>query len=273
VLEPLILRERDRTGVGLTLQLPRGILDVGLHLVLNSLADGHQRPGSLRVVVHEDVVALLRVLPEIEYLRHSGDVLLGALPTQIAVHGEASRRLTVVAAHIEDGLVIAHGKPAGNNWNRSQHNAEWGFDFYNRVSTSRSNIFDNRPSETQYFYTDNDASGEALDGSNTYRITFPKGQQPPVKGFWSLTLYDETHFFYDNALKRYSLGTKNDTLQLNEDGSLTLYAGNESPGKDKETNWLPAPEGPFSLYIRAYWGEASILDGSWQPPAVKKVEP
>ncbi len=198
----------------------------------------------------------------------------------IADRDEEIEKLLVETAVETDKEVIHdflqwtyNGKPAGNNWNRSQHNAEWGFDFYNRVSTSRSNIFDNRPSETQYFYTDNDASGEALNGSNTYRITFPKGQQPPVKGFWSLTLYDETHFFYDNDLKRYSLGTKNDTLQLNEDGSLTLYAGNNSPGKEKETNWLPAPEGPFSLYIRAYWGEASILDGSWQPPAVQRIEP
>ena len=64
--------------------------------------------------------------------------------------------------------------------------------------------------------------------------------------------------------------TKNKTLKLDADGSLTLYAGAKSPGKDKESNWLPAPEGRFSLYIRAYWGEPSILDGSWKPPAIQR---
>lgn len=162
-----------------------------------------------------------------------------------------------------------NGQPAGNGWNRSQNNAQWGLDYYNRSSSARSNIFDNRPSETQYFYTDKTSDGAALDGMKTYAITFAKGQLPPVKGFWSLTLYNEDHFFHPNPLKRYSLGTKNKTLQYGEDGSLTLYAGAKSPGPDKESNWLPAPEGPFSLYIRAYWGEDAIRDGSWKPPVVE----
>jgi len=73
-------------------------------------------------------------------------------------------------------------------------------------------------------------------------------------------------------LKRYSLGTKNKNLKRNSDGSLTLYAGGKSPGKDKETNWLPAPDGKFSLYIRAYWGKEGILDGSWRPPKIEPVK-
>ena len=71
--------------------------------------------------------------------------------------------------------------------------------------------------------------------------------------------------------QRFSLGTKNKTLQYNADGSLTLYAGAKSPGKDKETNWLPAPETPFSLYIRAYWAKPEIVNGSWMPPKVERV--
>jgi hypothetical protein len=165
-----------------------------------------------------------------------------------------------------------NGKPAGNGWNRSLHNAEWGVDYYDRTGTAKSNIWDNRPNETQYFYTDNDASGAPLDGSKTYAITFPAGEEPPVNGFWSLTLYNEHHFFHPNDLDRYSLGTKNQTLQRNQDGSLTLYAGATSPGDDKESNWLPAPDGSFSLYIRAYWGKEAILDGSWQPPKIELVQ-
>src|SRR5262249_23753806 len=77
-----------------------------------------------------------------------------------------------------------NGKDAGNGWNRSLHNAEWGVDYYMRTSTARSNMFDNRPSETQYFYTDDDGAGAQLDGGSQYTVTFAKGQTPPVKGFW-----------------------------------------------------------------------------------------
>jgi hypothetical protein len=92
-----------------------------------------------------------------------------------------------------------------------------------------------------------------------------------VKGFWSLTLYNEYHLFSPNALNRFSLGTKNKTLQYNADGSLTLYAGEKSPGKEKESNWLPAPAGTFSLFMRTYWPEQAILDGTWMPPNVEKM--
>ena len=92
-----------------------------------------------------------------------------------------------------------------------------------------------------------------------------------MSGFWSLTLYNEHHFFNPNPLKRFSLGTKNKNLQTNSDGSLTLYAGAKSPGKDKETNWLPAPNTPFSLYVRCYWPEQEVIDAKWTPPKVMKV--
>ena len=163
-----------------------------------------------------------------------------------------------------------NGVPAGNNWNCSKHNAEFGVDYFDRLGTARSNMFDNRPNETQYFYTDLDTEGDQLQGSNSYAVTFPAGQTPPVKGFWSLTLYNDKHLFHPNPLNRFSLGTKSTTLKRSDDGSLTLYAGQTNPGPDREANWLPAPEGPFSLYIRAYWGEEPILDGSWQPPKIEK---
>ena len=165
-----------------------------------------------------------------------------------------------------------NGKPAGNNWNRSQNNAQWGVDYYNRTGTSRSNMFDNRPIETQYFYTDRDSNQKALVGTNNYSVTFADGQLPPVDGFWSMTMYNKHHFFYPNDLKRYSLGTKNKSLKYGDDGSLTLYVGNASPGADKESNWIPAPAEAFSLYIRAYQGKQEILDGSWKPPVVKLVK-
>ena len=164
-----------------------------------------------------------------------------------------------------------NGRAAGNGWTSPVDNAKWGTDYLNRTAIARSNIYENRPEETKYIYTDNDSNGQQLDGHNLYSVTFAKGQTPPVKGFWSLTLYNAEHFYHDNPLKRYSLGTKNKDLKLNADGSLTLYAGAQSPGKDMENNWLPAPDGTFSLYIRAYWPENATLDGTWKPPSVEKV--
>ena len=164
-----------------------------------------------------------------------------------------------------------NGKPAGNGWNRSEHNSEWGLDYQNRAATSKSNMFENRPNETQYFYTDVDADGAQLTGDHLYTITFSAGLLPPVDGFWSLTMYTETHFFHPNELRRYSLGTKNKTLVHNDDGSLTLYAGNRSPGPDREANWLPSPEGVFSLYLRAYGGQTPITDGTWTPPTITRT--
>ncbi len=165
-----------------------------------------------------------------------------------------------------------NGIPAGNGWNRSANNAQWGFDYLMRTSTARSNMFDNRPSETQYFYTDNDSEGNLLEGKHLYAVTFPDGKLPPVKGFWSMTIYNKHHIFELNDLNRYSLGTKSKDLKFNSDGSLTLYASTKSPGEDKEANWLPAPKGTFSLYIRAYWGKEAILDRSWKPPIIEKLK-
>jgi hypothetical protein len=82
-----------------------------------------------------------------------------------------------------------------------------------------------------------------------------------VFGFWSLTLYNAEHFFHPNAPNRYSLGTKNKTLKLNPDGSLTLYAEPSLPARIKKANWLPAPQGHFLLYLRAYWGRPT--DPRW----------
>ncbi len=165
-----------------------------------------------------------------------------------------------------------NGIPAGNGWNRSVNNAQWGLDYLMRTSTARSNMFDNRPNETQYFYTDNDTKGQQMESKYNYEVTIAKGELPPVNGFWSLTIYNEHHIFSPNERNRYSLGTKNTDLKYNNDGSLTFYVSKKSPATDMESNWLPAPDGEFSLYLRAYWGKEAILDGSWIPPVIKLVE-
>ena len=148
------------------------------------------------------------------------------------------------------------------------NNARWGTDYLNRTGTAKSNIYDNLPAETKYMYTDDDSQGQQLQGQDTYAITFAQGQLPPVKGFWSLTLYNAEPLFHDNPLRRYLAGHAEQEPRLQRGRFTALYAGAKSPGKDKENNWLPAPDGTFSLYIRAYWPENPILDGTWTPPAV-----
>ena len=166
-----------------------------------------------------------------------------------------------------------NGRSAGNGWFSPVNNAQWGTDYLNRTATSKSNMYDNKPIETKYIYRDYDSQGQQLDGSKNYTVTFAKGQEPPVKGFWSLTLYNEHHLFHPNELNRYSLGTKSmSSLKHGADGSLTLYFGSVSPGKDKESNWVPAPKGSFSLYIRCYWADKAIIDGTWMPPQVEPAK-
>jgi hypothetical protein len=219
------------------------------------------------------VLEIVPPLPGEEALYSQFRALMDAAARDPAIKA----KLVEIARQTEEDVIKPfflwkhNGKPAGNNWNRSVNNAQTGLDYFNRAGTAKSNMFDNRPNETQYFYTDVDADGKQLNGASNYEITFAAGQEPPVNGFWSLTLYNDKHLFHPNPLNRYSLGTKNKGLQRNADGSLTLYVGTKSPGKDKESNWIPAPGGDLSLYIRAYWGKEGITGGSWQPPVVKRV--
>src|SRR5262245_6117666 len=165
------------------------------------------------------------------------------------------------------GLQLPH------NWSTQSNGAQFGVDYFTRTAVAKSNIFVNKPNETKYFYQDLDDSGRRLNGANRYTVTFAKDQTPPVRGFWSLTLYNQHHFFVPNDIKRYSVGTKNKTLQYNADGSLTIYVQANAPSDPlQRANWLPAPKGEdFSLFMRSYWPKVEITDGSWTPPGVVKA--
>ena len=164
-----------------------------------------------------------------------------------------------------------NGRAIGNGWTVPANAAAWGTDYLNRTAISKSSMYQNTSAETQYNLREFDSEGRPLDGNHQYTVTFAKGQVPPVKGFWSLTLYNEEKFFFANALNRFSLGTKNKSLKYAADGSLTLYLGAKSPGQENEPNWIPAPDGHFSLILRLYWPEASVLSGTWLPPDIKRV--
>lgn len=118
-----------------------------------------------------------------------------------------------------------------------------------------------------------DANGELLDGSKAnYTYTFPKGQLPPVRFFWSLTVYDGiTRLLAENDINRFSIGDRTKGLKYEPDGSLIIYVQHKSPGKDKESNWLPAPNGPMQIAARMYGPEKTIQDGEWVFPDPVKV--
>jgi hypothetical protein len=115
-----------------------------------------------------------------------------------------------------------------------------------------------------------DGEGRPLDGTNDYVLHFAQDELPPANAFWSITLYDNEGFQVANPLDRFAIGDR-DPLTYNDDGSLDLYIQHASPGKDKESNWLPAPAGPFNLTARLYWPKPQVLDGSWAPPGVGRV--
>jgi hypothetical protein len=128
----------------------------------------------------------------------------------------------------------------------------------------------NVPEDAVYPINIGDADGKPLTGASKYVLHFAKSEIPPVGAFWSITLYDKDGFPTANSLNRNAVGDR-DELKFNANGSLDLYFQNESPGKDKESNWLPAPTGDFNLTMRLYVPKLEVLDGRWTPPPIKRV--
>ena len=159
-------------------------------------------------------------------------------------------------------------------------------DFYKgnwlrRAAAAKGGIYGNNADEAMYPATRTDATGETLDGSkHNYTLTFPAGQLPPVNAFWSVTMYDgKSQLLIENPINRYLINSPMlPNMKTNADGSLTLYIQKDSPGADKESNWLPAPNDTIYLVMRLYWPKAeppSILppgEGTWQPPGIVQVK-
>jgi hypothetical protein len=129
----------------------------------------------------------------------------------------------------------------------------------------------NLPEDAIYPLNLADETGKPLDGANAYAIHFAKGATPPVNAFWSITLYDPKGFQVANPLNRFAVSSWMPFVP-NPDGSLDLYFQNESPGADKEANWLPAPKGPFNLTMRLYAPKSEALTGKWNPPPMTRVQ-
>lgn len=178
---------------------------------------------------------------------------------------------------------LAGGNKVINGWNVGSFFGDEAFyngDWLMRAGAAKGGLYGNDAVEAMYPYTRTDATGEALDGSkHKYTITFAPGQFPPVNAFWSVTMYDgKSQLLVKNPINRYLINSPMlPAMKKDADGSLTLYIQKDSPGADKEANWLPAPDDKIYLVMRLYWPKPtppSILpagEGTWQPPGVKQV--
>jgi hypothetical protein len=177
-----------------------------------------------------------------------------------------------IMAWLKEGIAAGDFK-LEHGWAFSTKVGTYGTHYLQRALITAIGLGANRPQDAIYPTSTGPDLVKKYDGSKKYVMRFEKGHLPPVDGFWSLTMYDKDYFFVDNALNRYTLSARN-KLKANADGSVDLYIQHESPGKDKEGNWLPAPKDEFILMMRLYWPKEkppSLIDGSWKIPAVKEA--
>lgn len=145
--------------------------------------------------------------------------------------------------------------------------------YMSRMAAAVLGIYGNTKEEALYPTYFVDSESKPFDGSHRYTLRFAPGQLPPVHSFWSLTLYDlPASLLYSNPLERYLINSPMlPDLKQDEDGGITIYIQHESPGKELESNWLPAPQGPFWSIFRLYWPKEEALNGTWKAPALNKV--
>ncbi len=177
-----------------------------------------------------------------------------------------------IMLHMKEGIVTGDMK-LENGWVFTTKTGLYGTNYLQRALITAIGLGANRPQDAVYPTSEGPDILGSYNGAKKYVMHFDKGQLPPAEGFWSLTMYDADYFFVENPLNRYSISARQD-LKPNADGSVDLYIQNESPGADKESNWLPAPNDKFILMLRLYWPSEknpSIIDGTWKIPAVKAM--
>ncbi|EKZ97045.1 DUF1254 domain-containing protein [Cupriavidus metallidurans] len=184
--------------------------------------------------------------------------------TARAVQEGASAALTMIKAN-------GRKSAAGNmGWRVQRDIGVYGTDYGRRAVVAMFGLGANLPEDAIYPTARADAMGRPFDGGSRYVLHFDKSQLPPVKAFWSLTMYNDKQAFVSNSMQRYAIGSR-DRLRYNRDGSLDIYIQYERPDERKVSNWLPAPPDAFNLMLRAYWPDQVVLDGKWMPPAVQRV--
>jgi DNA sulfur modification protein DndE len=167
---------------------------------------------------------------------------------------------------------VANAGTVVNRWLLTPQTGVYGADYLFRAAVTQLGLGANIAQEALYPATFTDIERRPLNGTNNYVIHFNPGQIPPVKAFWSISMYNNISLFVDNPINRYAIGQFTQGLKNNADGSLDIYIQNAGPGKDKESNWLPAPQGSgFNLILRMYLPAEQVLNGTWTPPAVQQV--
>jgi hypothetical protein len=166
---------------------------------------------------------------------------------------------------------VAHLGRVTNGWVMVTDSIGTYGNFYlKRADITKVGLGANQPEDAIYPLNVGDADGQPLNGDHAYVLHFEQHELPPVDAFWSVTMYDAEGFQAANSLDRFAIGDR-DPLVYNPDGSLDLYLQHDSPGADKEANWLPAPRGPLGVTMRLYAPKPAALDGTWNPPVIKKV--
>jgi len=157
-----------------------------------------------------------------------------------------------------------------NGWQLARDLGRYGTKYTYRAAWTFFAVGGNVIEDALYPFGLVDADGKRYDGANKYVLRFAKDEIPPVEAFWSLTMYDNDSYLVPNSIDRYALGDRSG-CKLGDDGSLTLYIQGDSPGADKESNWLPSPkQGPFKIALRLYIPKQPVADGTWKPPAVQR---
>lgn len=194
---------------------------------------------------------------------------------------EATKLDSTTAKEVEGGVrdaqarIVSEGRKQHgdivNGWKIMGNVGQYGADYLWRAVVATVQLGSNIAQDAIYARATLDSSRQPLTGlgANEYEIRFAPGQLPPVGGFWSVSLYNDKQCFCENPIGRHAIGDR-DELKFNDDGSLSLYIQNRSPGRDKESNWLPAPNDSFNLMMRLYWPKKEVLEGAWKPPEVKR---
>ena len=221
--------------------------------------------------------------PEEQETRANIEKLLKALKSatpemKVAVKEGMQQGEAKIKEHLDVTQKNINGWRVGSVFgDRKFYNGNWLL----RAAAATAGIYGNDSVEAVYPMTRSLPNGEPLDGSkHDYTLTFAAGELPPVNAFWSVTIYDgKTQLLIKNPINRYLINAPMlPNMKKNSDGSMTLYIQKDSPGADKEANWLPSPDGPIYLVMRLYWPSdktPSILpvgEGTWQPPALVKVQ-
>ncbi len=179
------------------------------------------------------------------------------------------------AARIVDNAVDRSTK-----WSEERHRgwsftrndtARFGKNYAYRAVIGRAGLGANVSEEAIYPWTDSDSKGRTLSGRHDYVIRFAAGELPPVRSFWSLTMYDTEKYLVANPIDRYNLGDRSAGLKYGKGRSLTIYVSNHRPKASRVANWLPSPKGRFSLYLRLYEPKKPALTGRWDPPTITRV--